>query len=79
MTPRASCHPKPERGLSKKGRYRGRGGEGGYPKMVTNANGEIGGRRYVQMLTSPQYSFNIDIYSYFLLFSSHPLKLELNT
>ena len=35
-------------------------GGGGYPKMVTN--GDIVGRGYVQMMTSLQYFFNINIF-----------------
>ena len=35
-------------------------GGGGYPKMVTN--GYIRGRGYAQMVTSPQYFFNINIF-----------------
>ena len=65
-------------GVVQKGRQRGREG-GEYPKMVTND--DIGGGGYVQMVTSPHYFFNINIFhiSYYFLFSSHPLKLELNT
>ena len=48
----------------------------GYPKMVTN--GDIEGRGVCSNDDVTTVFFNINI-SHFLLFSSHPLKLELNT